>query len=70
MSIRRAVGHDEYWSVDQRNNITAARDAGVHLIFASGNELFWKTTWDDNQRTLTCAKNPSDLWRATEPENS
>jgi hypothetical protein len=36
-------GHDEYWSGPQRNNIEAARDAGLNLAFFSGNEVFWKT---------------------------
>jgi hypothetical protein len=38
-----SVGHDEYWSADQRANVTAARDAGVDLAFFSGNEGYWKT---------------------------
>ena len=41
-----SVGHDEYWSADQRTNVEAARDAGVHLAFFSGNEAFWKTRWE------------------------
>src|SRR2546422_3151611 len=41
-----SVGHDEYWSGNQRTNVEAARDAGVHLAFFSGNELFWKTRWE------------------------
>jgi hypothetical protein len=66
-----SVGHDEYWSGLQRQRVEEARDAGVHLVFASGNEVYWRTTFDDNRRTLTCAKQcPPDLWRATKPENS
>ena len=38
-----SVGHDEYWTADQRANVEAARDAGVNLAFFSGNEMFWKT---------------------------
>ncbi|WP_240689916.1 DUF4082 domain-containing protein [Arthrobacter sp. PAMC25564] len=38
-----SVGHDEYWTGDQRANVEAARDAGVNLAFFSGNEMFWKT---------------------------
>jgi len=38
-----SVGHDEYWTGQQRANVTAARDAGVNLAFFSGNEVFWKT---------------------------
>ena len=41
-----SVGHDEYWSGAQRANVEAARDAGVHLAFFSGNEIFWKTRWE------------------------
>ena len=33
-----SVGHDEYWSGQQRANVEAARDAGVNLAFFSGNE--------------------------------
>ncbi len=41
-----SVGHDEYWSAQQRANVEAARNAGVHLAFFSGNEVFWKTRWE------------------------
>ncbi|QEH37847.1 Copper resistance protein CopC [Aquisphaera giovannonii] len=40
-----SVGHDEYWSAEQRDSVEAARDAGVNLAFFSGNEVFWKTRW-------------------------
>ncbi|EPX85726.1 DUF4082 domain-containing protein [Salipiger mucosus] len=57
-----SVGHDEYWSADQRYNVEDARDAGVNLLFWSGNEVYWKTRWEtstiDGQeyRTLVCYK--------------
>ena len=51
-----SVGHDEYWSATQRANVTAARDAGVNLAFFSGNEVFWKTRWENNRRTLVTYK--------------
>ena len=58
-----SVGHDEYWSAAQRANVEAARDAGVHLAFFSGNEIFWKTRWETSidgtgtpYRTLVCYK--------------
>ena len=41
-------GHDEYWSAGQRANVETARDAGVHLAFFSGNEVFWKTRWENS----------------------
>src|SRR5690606_20284130 len=58
-----SVGHDEYWSAEQRAHVEAARAAGVHLAFFSGNAIFWKTRWepsiDDSRtphRTLVCYK--------------
>ena len=43
-----SVGHDEYWSGQQRSNVEAARNIGVHLAFFSGNEVFWKTRWESS----------------------
>jgi hypothetical protein len=43
-----SVGHDEYWSGNQRTNVEAARAAGVNLAFFSGNEAFWKTRWESS----------------------
>ena len=51
-----SVGHDEYWSGGQRANVSAARDGGRHLAFFSGNEVFWKTRWENNHRTLVSYK--------------
>jgi hypothetical protein len=51
-----SVGHDEYWSAEQRQNVLAARDAGVNLGFFSGNEVFWKARWEAGWRTLVCYK--------------
>ena len=62
-----SVGHDEYWSLAQRRHVEAARDAGVHLAFFSGNEVFWKTRWEesidgagDAHRTLVTYKETHD----------
>ncbi len=56
-------GHDEYVDTAQRASIEAARDAGVDLAFFSGNEMFWKTRWENSvdgtntpYRTLVCYK--------------
>jgi hypothetical protein len=42
--LRRAkgfisVGHDEYWTREMYDNVSAARDAGVNLAFLSGNPV-------------------------------
>ncbi|MBL0334034.1 MAG: DUF4082 domain-containing protein [Chitinophagaceae bacterium] len=51
-----SVGHDEYWSANARLRAEAARNSGTHLAFFSGNEIYWKTRWEDNHRTLVCYK--------------
>ena len=75
-----SVGHDEYWSGTQRANVEAARAAGVDLAFFSGNEVFWKTRWENSidgsntdHRTLVCYKethandkiDPTSAWTGT-----
>lgn len=75
-----SVGHDEYWSGQQRANVEAARNAGVHMAFFSGNEVFWKTRWENSidgsntsYRTLVSYKethagakiDPSSEWTGT-----
>ena len=75
-----SVGHDEYWSGGQRTAVEAAREAGVHLAFFSGNEVFWKTRWENSidasgtpYRTLVCYKethanakiDPTPTWTGT-----
>ena len=75
-----SIGHDEYWSARQRLNVEAARNAGVHLAFFSGNEVFWKTRWEESldgsgtpNRTLVCYKethanakiDPTSEWTGT-----
>ena len=76
-----SVGHDEYWSGRQRRNVEAARDAGVHLGFFSGNEVFWKTRFEPSidgseepYRTMVTYKEThanakidpaSDVWTGT-----
>ncbi len=78
--IFMSVGHDEYWSGGQRANVEAARNAGVNLAFFSGNEIFWKTRWENSidgsgtpYRTLVCYKethanakiDPTSTWTGT-----
>ena len=75
-----SVGHDEYWSAAQRASVEAARNAGVNLAFFSGNEIFWKTRWENSidgsatpHRTLVNYKetaanakiDPTAVWTGT-----
>ncbi|MBY2910195.1 DUF4082 domain-containing protein [Rhizobium leguminosarum] len=70
-----SVGHDEYWSAEQRANVEAARDAGVNLAFWSGNECYWKVRWESSidgsgqaYRTMVCYK---ETWgTSTDPSST
>ncbi|TAU73073.1 DUF4082 domain-containing protein [Rhizobium leguminosarum] len=70
-----SVGHDEYWSAEQRANVEAARDAGVNLAFWSGNECYWKVRWESSidgsgqaYRTMVCYK---ETWgTSTDPSTT
>jgi hypothetical protein len=46
-----SVGHDEYWSQEMRDAITAARDAGVHLGFFSSNTGYWRVRFEADPLT-------------------
>ena len=41
-------GHDEYVNAAQRQGIETARAAGVNMMFLSGNEMFWKTRFENS----------------------
>ena len=70
-----SVGHDEYWSGNERANVEAAREAGVNLGFFSGNEVFWKVRWEPSidgsntaNRTMVCYKETHSN-RVTDPQD-
>jgi hypothetical protein len=77
-----SVGHDEYWSLEMRNAIEQARDAGIHLGFFTANAGYWRvrfepsTTTGEPNRVMVCYKDPlardpiapTYLWRG--PENN
>ncbi len=56
-----SVGHDEYWSWEQRDNVEGARDRGVGLAFFGGNNVYWQVRLEaapdgTPDRTLVCYK--------------
>lgn len=57
-----SVGHDEYWSREMRDNVEAARDAGVNLGFFSANTCYWQIRFEPStitrqaNRTMVCYK--------------
>lgn len=60
------VGHDEYWSMQMRNNVLAARDRGINLGFFAANVCFWQIRLEPSSitsaadRTQVCYKDDSD----------
>src|SRR5262249_56219101 len=36
-------GHDEYWTPPERAHVTAARDAGMNIVFLGANCMFRRT---------------------------
>ncbi|MGW5050969.1 DUF4082 domain-containing protein [Actinokineospora sp. NPDC004072] len=46
--IYLSSGHDEYANNAQWAGVEAARDAGVHLFWATGNTWFWKTRFENS----------------------
>ena len=57
-----SVGHDEYWSYEMRQNVTAARDKGVNLGFFGANICYWQIRFETSpitgasDRTIVCYK--------------
>ncbi|HEX3774248.1 MAG TPA: N,N-dimethylformamidase beta subunit family domain-containing protein, partial [Polyangiaceae bacterium] len=57
-------GHDEYWSLGERNAIQSARDQGLSLAFFSGNTAYRrirleKSSSGGDRRVITCYKSGS-----------
>lgn len=46
-----SIGHNEYWSKEMRDNVTAARDAGVGLGFFSANSMYWQIRYEPSPIT-------------------
>ncbi len=81
-----SVGHDEYWSLEERNAVEQARDANppVNLGFLCGNSAYWRVRFEKSStgvsnRVMACYKDdtdpvsPTNKWRSqstNRPENS
>ncbi len=68
-----SVGHDEYWSLEERNNVELARDAKVNLAFFCGNSAYWRVRFENAtnsstpNRIMVCYKGAAT---AAEPTNN
>ncbi|MGE7437701.1 N,N-dimethylformamidase beta subunit family domain-containing protein [Kitasatospora sp. NPDC001175] len=55
-----SLGHDEYWSPEQRQHFTAARDAGTNLAILGANCCFRRIRFEPSalgpDRTVVCYK--------------
>ncbi len=47
-----SIGHDEYWTREQRDAVEFARDAGVNLAFFSGNEAYWQSRLEPSTKRV------------------
>ncbi|HKD20775.1 MAG TPA: N,N-dimethylformamidase beta subunit family domain-containing protein, partial [Rhizomicrobium sp.] len=57
------VGHSEYWSARERDQIEHFVDRGGRLAIFSGNTAFWKVRWENDGATYVCHK-----WRGFEAD--
>ena len=57
-----SAGHDEYWDIRQYHSVAAMRDAGVNLMFLSGNSVCWVTPLlpgtAGNEKRIICRTGP------------
>jgi N,N-dimethylformamidase beta subunit-like protein len=50
------VGHDEYWSAQQRATIEQHVASGGNYLSMSGNTMFWQVRLEDDRRAMVCYK--------------
>ena len=50
------VGHDEYWSAQQRETVEGFVAAGGNYASFSGNTMFWQVRMEDQARSMVCHK--------------
>ncbi|MBW4613025.1 MAG: DUF4082 domain-containing protein [Desmonostoc vinosum HA7617-LM4] len=62
-----SVGHDEYWSMEERLNVEQARDANppTNLAFFSANTAYWRVRFEESSdgqpnRVMVCYKEKWD----------
>ncbi|MEN9798062.1 MAG: hypothetical protein RL653_1758 [Pseudomonadota bacterium] len=59
-----SVGHDEYWSLEQRTALERARDAGTWQAYLSANSAYWRVRVeagaDGPHRRMVCFKDLAD----------
>ncbi|HKJ81597.1 MAG TPA: Ig domain-containing protein, partial [Ignavibacteriaceae bacterium] len=61
------VGHNEYWSIQERQQCEQFIDNGGKVIILSGNTCWWQVRFEDNGQTMVCYKD-SALDRNANPD--
>jgi hypothetical protein len=54
------TGHDEYWSRQMRDTVTAAVARGTHLAYFGANNVYWHVRFQSGGRVMTCWKTDPD----------
>jgi Domain of unknown function (DUF4347)/Domain of unknown function (DUF4082) len=70
-----SVGHDEYWSMEMRNNVEQARDNGANLAFFSANSAYWRVRFQSSStgaanRVMNIYKDDWNLDPVAQKDNS
>ncbi len=70
-----SVGHDEYWSMEMRNNVEQARDNGANLAFFSANTAYWRVRFQSSStgaanRIMNIYKDDWNLDPVAQKDNS
>jgi hypothetical protein len=59
--VALSLGHDEYWSMEQRNAFDDARASGTNLAFLAANTALWQVRYkEDNRRMIGYKENVKD----------
>ena len=51
-----SLGHDEYWTPQQRARVTRARDTGTNIAFLGANACYRRIRWQADNRQIACYK--------------
>jgi hypothetical protein len=67
-----SIGHDEYWTLEMRDQIEAFLASGGNVGFLSANTCYWQARFDqsDGARIMVCYKETEDGHPVPDPDRS
>lgn len=65
-----SVGHDEYWSIEMRDNVEGFVARGGNVAFFSANVCYWQVRFENGNRTMVCYKSERDPLAAIDPRRA